>query len=340
MELKPGKLDPELLADLLSENVVRDERVLIRPGVGRDACAIAMDGRCLVVKTDPITFATDRIGWYVVQINANDLATVGARPAWFLVTVLLPERDTDEGLVRRIWGDLRRAVHSVGCSLCGGHTEVTVGLDRPILVGQMLGEVARERLVDKADVRPGDRVLLTKGIPVEGTAIMARERAEELKQRFPEEVIRRGARFLEEPGIGVVREAMAAYEAGGVRAMHDPTEGGLATGLWELAKAANLGLRADADRVPILEPGGEFCAHFGLDPLGVIASGALLICVEPRRADAVREAVEACGIRCVDIGQMRPAGDGIRLVRGGEERDMPVFAQDEIARLWSTGPRR
>jgi len=180
MALRPGKLDPRLLAELLDSNVIRDERVVIRPAVGRDVCAISMGERYLVAKTDPITFATDRIGWYVVQVNANDLATVGARPRWFLVTVLLPERGGDEALVRGIWEDLRRALDSIDCALCGGHTEVTVGLERPILVGQMLGEVERDRLIDKADARPGDRVLLTKGVPVEGTALIAREKAEAL----------------------------------------------------------------------------------------------------------------------------------------------------------------
>jgi len=335
VRFKPGKLDPELLAELLSSNIIRDERVVIRPAVGEDVCAIRFGDRCLVAKTDPITFATDSIGWYVVQVNANDLATAGARPRWFLVTVLLPEGKTDEALVRGIWEDLRRATESVGCSLCGGHTEVTVGLDRPILVGQMLGEVEPERLVDKTNARPGDRVLLTKGVPVEGTAIMARERREELLKCFPAELVERAARSLYDPGIGVVAEAMAACDAGGVHAMHDPTEGGLATGLWELARATGLGLRVEAERIPILEPGRTLCAHFGLDPLGVIASGALLICVEPRRAAAARQAVEACGVRCVDIGEMLPASEGITLVRGGRAMPMPTFPQDEITKLWA-----
>jgi hydrogenase expression/formation protein HypE len=335
--LRPGKLDPQLLEELLSSNVIRDERVVIRPAVGEDVCAIRFGDRCLVVKTDPITFATDSIGWYVVQVNANDLATVGARPRWFLVTVLLPEGRTDEALVRRIWDDLQGALESIGCALCGGHTEVTVGLDRPLLVGQMLGEVALNRLINKSSVRAGDRVLLTKGVPVEGTAIMARERRGELLARFPAEVVERGARFLYEPGIGVLAEAMAACEAGGVHAMHDPTEGGVATGLWELARATGLGLRADAARIPVLEPGRSFCAHFGMDPLGVIASGALLVCVEPSRADAVRRAVEACGVECVEVGQMCPPEDGVTLVRDGRAGPMPVFAQDEITRLWTQG---
>jgi len=133
MRFEPGKLDPRLLADLLDSNVIEDERVVIRPAVGRDVCAIRMDGTYLVAKTDPITFATDRIGHYVVHVNANDIATAGARPKWFLLTALLPEKGTDEALVRRIWDEVQRALDEIGCELCGGHTEVTVGLDLSLI---------------------------------------------------------------------------------------------------------------------------------------------------------------------------------------------------------------
>ena len=332
---QPGKLDPDFLAELLGEAPVSDPRVHIRPAVGEDVCAIRMDGRYLVAKTDPITFATDRIGWYVVQVNANDLATAGARPKWFLVTALLPEEGTDEDLVREIWGDLRRALEGLDCSLCGGHTEITVGLDRPILVGQMLGEVAADRLVDKQQARPGDRILLTKGVPVEGTSVIAREKGEMLEEAFSESEVESARNYLEDPGISVVAEAMAACEAGGVHAMHDPTEGGVSTGLWELGEATGLGLRVEAERIPLLEPGTAFCRHLGLDPLGVISSGTLLLCVDPEKAREVTEAVEGQGVLCVDVGEMRGEGQPAVLVREGEEGPMPVYHRDEIARLWN-----
>ncbi len=334
MNLKPGKLPPELLAELLAANTITDPRVAIRPAVGRDVCAIRMGDNYLVAKTDPITFAADRIGWYVVHVNANDIATVGARPRWFLVTALLPERDTNESLVRQISNDMRQALQQIECELVGGHTEITVGLDRPILVGQMLGEVAADRLIDKANVRPGDRVLLTKGVPIEGTAIIARECRDRLEGTFTTETIERASAFLDRPGISVLAEALAACDAGEVHAMHDPTEGGVATGLWELAQAAGCGLRVDADRIPIVEPGGAFCRHLGLDPLGTISSGSLLICAPPSDARRIEEAVRELGVDCADVGEVLPHGDGIVMVREGREGPLPTFPRDEITRLF------
>jgi len=333
MPLRPGKLDPALLARLLASNVIHDERVAIRPAVGRDVCAIRMDGTYLVAKTDPVTLAGDRIGWYVVHVNANDIATVGAQPRWFLLTALLPEGRTDQALVQRIYDDVQAALASIGCDLVGGHTEITPALDRPILVGQMLGEVAVDRLIDKAALRPGDRILLTKGVPVEATAIIAREHAARLAGRFPEETIERARRFLDEPGISVLPEAMAACYAGEVHAMHDPTEGGLATALWELAEAAGCGMVVHQDRIPVTDPGGAFCTHLGLDPLGTISSGALIICAPPQEAPAVHSAVEALGTVCGDIGEVRPRAEGCLLVRDGLPVPMPTFPQDEITKL-------
>ncbi len=332
MFLKPGKLEPELLARFLSSNVINDDRVVIRPGIGRDVCAIRMGDTYLVAKTDPVTFTADRIGWYAVHVNANDVATVGARPKWFLATVLLPENRTDEALVQSVWDDLTSALRGIGCALCGGHTEITVGLDRPIVVGQMLGEVAVDGLVDKGSTRPGDRVLLTKGVPVEGTAILARERKDDITREFGGETVREAAGFLDSPGISVLAEALAACEAGAVHAMHDPTEGGVATGLWELARAAACGILIDADRIPLLEPGRSFCRHFGIDPLGTISSGTLLLCVPPEDADGVAEAIRGLDIACTDIGEVRDESEGAVMVRDGRRMEIPVYAQDEIMR--------
>ncbi len=229
-----GKLPQELLGRLLARYATPDDRLLVGPGLGRDAAAIALDdARAMVVKTDPITFATAEIGWYLVNVNANDLACLGATPRWLVVTALLPEGRTTPALVETIFAGLRDACAALGVTLAGGHTEITHGLDRPILVGTLLGEVARDDLVQPGRARPGDRLLLTKGIAVEGTALIAGEREAEIAARHGAAFAARCRAFLREPGISVVRDAAVARAAGPVHALHDPTEGGVATGLRE-----------------------------------------------------------------------------------------------------------
>ncbi|MBC7223037.1 MAG: hydrogenase expression protein [Anaerolineae bacterium] len=330
-----GKLPMEMLARLLRRYAHPDPRVVVGPEVGEDAAAIAMGDRYLVVKTDPITFATDEIGWYVVNVNANDIATRGAAPRWFLCTLLLPEGHTDSTLVETIFSQIAQACEELGVALCGGHTEITYNLDRPVAVGVMLGEVEAERLVSTRGVQAGDAIVLTKGIAVEGTAIIAREMDSDLRERFSAEFLARCRQFLREPGISVVRDARIAARAAHVHAMHDPTEGGLATALRELATAGQVGLRVQAEAIPILPETQALCDHLGLDPLGLIASGALLIAVAPEDAARTVAALEEGGIRASVIGEATSEpGECILLKPDGRERPLPEFPRDELARLF------
>lgn len=332
--LPVGKVPVSVLGPLLAGLECSDPRLVVRPGIGQDVAAIEMGDRLLVLKTDPITFTADRIGHYLACVNANDIATAGARPRWCLVTALLPERGTTPDLVRSLFAELAGAMSALGVILCGGHSEVTAGLDRPILVGTMLGEVEKERLVDKSRVRPGDVVLMTRWIPIEGSAIMARELAPDLALGFSPDEVRRAAAFLDEPGICVVAEALAASEAACVHAMHDVTEGGLATGLIELAVATGTGLRIREDRIRIDPLAARLCRWFGLDPLGVISSGTLLVVTDPSDADKVAAAVHATGSACEAIGTLTARPGEYLLVRpDNTPRPLPEFKTDEIARL-------
>ncbi|MFQ6057674.1 MAG: AIR synthase family protein [Anaerolineae bacterium] len=329
-----GKLDMDLLMALLARYGSVNERVVVGPGIGEDAAVIDFGDRYLVAKTDPITFATDEIGWYAIHVNANDIAAMGAVPRWFLATILLPEGETDQQLVEGIFAQLSAACHELDISLCGGHTEITYGLDRPIVVGQMLGEVAKERLVTTAGAQAGDKVILTKGIAIEATSIMAREREGDLRSKYPQALIDRCKGFLHDPGLSVVREAEIAVATGRVHAMHDPTEGGLATGLYELARAAGVGLMVRKEAIPILPETAMLCREFGLDPLGVIASGSLLITVPSADSARVVAALERAGIAAAVIGRVWEVGRGVKLEVDGELVDLPWFERDEIAKLF------
>ena len=332
-----GKLPHDVLQRMLERHTKADPSVLVGPGVGMDAAVIDFGGKCLVAKTDPITFATDRIGWYAVNISANDIAATGARPRWFLATVLLPEGKADEDLVESIFLDLASSCDELGITLCGGHTEVTYGLDRPVVIGQLLGEAERGRISTSADARPGDRLLLTKGIVVEGTAILAREKRDELLEQFSAGFLDRCAGFLDDPGISVVREAIALSEACDRVAMHDPTEGGLATALYEMATASGVGMFIERDAVPVFPETERLCDLYQLDPWGLIASGSLLAAVGPSEAGKAIEAIEQAGVECYQIGEVLPRGSGLKIKTGEQVTDLPTFEADELGKVFGDG---
>ncbi len=340
IRLAVGKLPPELLEGLLSSlRIPRGSGVVIGPRFGEDAAVIDLarrggqGGKYLVATTDPITFTAERLGWYAVNINANDVATLGARPRWFLATLLLPEGRTTPALARRIFQDTLGACRALEVTLCGGHTEITAGLDRPIVVGLMLGEARRNDLMLKSRQRPGDVVILTKGIAIEGTAILARERAATLERKLGAQLVRRARRLLFSPGISVVREARLAAQVRGVHAMHDPTEGGLLAGLYELARAGRVGLRIWREKVPVLPETLAFSRVLRFDPLALIASGALLIVASPRAAPKLLRTLAKHRVRAEAIGEVCPENEGLEVLDGGRRRPLKPPARDEIARL-------
>jgi hydrogenase expression/formation protein HypE len=336
--LPAGKLPHDVLRRLLRRHTGGDDpRVLVGAGVGEDAAVIDFGATCLVAKTDPITFATDRIGWYAVHVNANDIAAMGATPRWFLATVIVPEALATEALFDDILGQIHAACDSLGVTVTGGHSEISDCVDRPLVVGQMLGEVKGDAVVRSCGLQPGDDVLLTKGLAIEATAIIARERAHDLRARGWLQVdLDRCAGYLTDPGISVVTDARVALAAGEIHAMHDPTEGGVATGLLELATASGVGLEVFAEQLVVSEDSRRLCAAFDLDPLGVISSGALLIGCAPASTPAITGALEDAGIPCARIGRTCPSDVGLHVrAANGARTDLPRFAVDEIARLFA-----
>jgi hydrogenase expression/formation protein HypE len=331
-----GKLPSDVLGRLLDEYRLEDERVVLGAKIGEDAAVLDMGERYLVAKTDPITFATDQIGWYAVHVNANDVVTTGARPLWFLATVLLPADNSDQTLVEEILRQIHASCQELGISLVGGHTEITYGLDRPVVVGLMLGEVQKEHLILTGGAQVGDAIVLTKGIAIEATAIIAREKEASLRKRgYGDDLLVRAQGYLHNPGISVFREARLASENFEVHAMHDPTEGGLATGLREVAVAAGVGMMIEGEKIEILPESSLLCGEFGLDPLGTIASGALLLALPAEQAGRLVEMLLSEMIPAAVIGQIRPSSEGIKIRSGGVVRDLPSYARDEIAKLFA-----
>jgi hydrogenase expression/formation protein HypE len=332
-----GKLPSQLLADLLARiGFYSSGRVVVGPGVGQDAAVIDMGDRLLVAKSDPITFASDLIGWYAVHVNANDVACMGARPAWFLATVLLPE-GAAPSLAEAIFQQVLDACQAMEIELVGGHFEITHSLERPIVVGAMLGETERGRLVRGSGAQSGDCLILTKGIAIEGTAVLAREAGQSLERLgVPAAVLEEARGYIFRPGLSVVREAMLAVELAPIHAMHDPTEGGLATALYELATAGGVGLAVREEAIEVLPCTGAICRAAALEPLGLLASGALLIALPPDHCDALLARLSEAGIAAACIGSVKHHSEGIIIERRiGKGEPLPQFARDEVARFLS-----
>jgi len=323
-----GKLPHSRLDKLLgSLPVPHRAGVVLGPGIGEDAAAVRIGDQTLVVATDPVTFAAERIGWYAVQINANDVAACGAQPRWFSACVLLPDQGPQP--VGDIFGDVARACEELKVAVIGGHTEVTAGLDRPVVVGQMMGLAHADRVIRSGGARVGHAIVMTKAAAIEATAIVARERSRQLRRRCPAGLLARAARFLFDPGISVVGEAMIATRAG-ASAMHDPTEGGVLTGLWEMAVASGKRFVVDTQAIPVLPETRQLCELTGLDPLRSIGSGSLLVTIGPRKVDDLLRRLQRGGVPAARIGMVAAGKSGL-FDPGG--RRITVSATDEIARL-------
>jgi hydrogenase maturation factor len=330
-----GKLPPELLAKIIGGDI-QDERVIVGPRIGFDCAVVSAGDTYLVFKSDPITFASDEIGWYAVQVNANDIATTGATPRWFLTTYLLPESKTTPKLVEGISAQVKHACTQIGVTIIGGHTEITYGLDRPIIVGTMIGEVAPEKLVTPDKLNPGDTLLLTKGVPIEATAILGREFPAELADVLTPAELHTAQHYLHNPGISVLRDAQIAVQHGRVTAMHDPTEGGLAGGLWELAIAGGHTLVINPSTIPIPPLARKICAHFDLDPLATIASGALLLACHPDDAQDISAALAESGIACAMIGTVERGEPQVWQNADGGRALLPRPEGDEITKVYES----
>jgi len=294
-----------------------------------------MGDHYLIVKSDPITFVQDRIGWYVVNINANDIAAMGGIPRWFLVTMLLPERRTTTAVIEEIMRDLTDSCAELGISLIGGHTEVTHGLKHPILSGTMLGEVEKARLINNSMIGEGDLLYITKGVAIEATSIIAREKRDQVIGQFGELFYDRCLHFLRDPGISVLADARRILESErGIRVtgMHDPTEGGVLMGAYEMAAGAGIGLTVDAGEIPIFQETQALCDFFDLSPLGLIASGALLVSVI--REDAAKLEALFNGNGITRIGAFGSRGKGIYVKEGRRRRTLKPSARDEITKLF------
>lgn len=327
--LRCGKLPHHLLEELLKSLTWEDERIIIGPRVGEDAAVVKWEGKLLVLSSDPITFTSDLLGWYVVMVNANDIASMGAKPRYLLLTLLLPPGSTFS-LVASILEQAKTACDELGVSIIGGHTEITEDLPRPIAIGMMVGE-AEKVVIPSA--KEGDLLFLTKGIAIEGTSILAREFSSLLMEKgIAPEVMEKAKNYIFHPGISVVKEALLVSDY--ATAMHDPTEGGLANALFELCRVCDVGSLIYESAIPILPECALICEAFNINPLGLISSGALLFTLPKGKEEKILEELRREGVNCALIGEIKTKDFGIKILRkSGKCEEMPYFPRDEVARI-------
>jgi len=334
-KFQAGKLNPALLKRLLKKcQGKKDKRVIVGPKIGEDATIIDFSDRYLVVKTDPITYTSQKIGYFAPIINANDIACRGAKPRWFLATILLPERKTDSELVEEIFKDIDRACKELGVSVVGGHTEITPGISNPIVVGTMIGEVEKEKLIITSQARVGDLILLVKPVAIEGTAIIAREKEKELRKRgYKDNFIKRAQNLIFNPGISIVKEALLASKFD-VHAMHDITEGGILGALWELSFASKCGMVVFEDKIPILKECKILCQEFNLDPLKLIGSGSFILTASEKEALEIIKLFTKEKIECAVIGEIQEKSFGLKIKRGNKILKFSYPKRDEITKIF------
>ncbi len=340
--LLPGKVPNRLLKEILANLSIEDTSIILGPGVGEDAAVVELplagssEVPSLVFKSDPITFVGEHLGRYAVTINANDIATTGAKPRWLLVDGLFPPGTTAEN-IRDVVCDFAAAAKELGVTVCGGHSEITDAVSRSVLSGFLVGTVARNELMRKQDMRQGDVILMTKTVGCEGTGILAREFADTLyKNGMMKEEIKEASGFTEH--ISILPEAKIAAASGMVNVMHDVTEGGIAAAVWELSAAGGHTLTIDMDLIPVSKITARICRAVGIDPLGLIGSGSLLIISKPEGAEGLLNDLHETGIQVGRIGTVGESGTGIKAFRDGVPAEWPEFETDELTRLYEKSP--
>jgi HAD superfamily hydrolase (TIGR01509 family) len=323
--LAPGKVPWELVAEVVARTLPPE--VVLGPGAGEDAALVRLGGELWAVASDPVSFTARDAGRLAVTVNANDVAVCGARPSLFLAVLLVAPDEADPERIRELLGQVVAACDRLGVALIGGHTEVTPGLDHSVVVGTMLGRVMG-RAITTGGLRDGDLVGMTRWAGLEGTAILLAELGPRLRALHGEGAFRELDAVLSGDWLSVVPEAVAAAADPAVSALHDVTEGGVGEALWELQRASGLSLEIDLERVPVRPETRLLCGELGIDPLGLIGSGALLVgCAEEGR-ERVAAALAAAGVGIEWIGRARAGG-------GHAERSYPRFERDEILRAFA-----
>ena len=327
--MNEGKLPPAVLERLLKHTAPAGPDVLVGAEAGEDA-AVVRGGRRLVVTADPITFTEENIGHYAVAVNCNDVVAMGGRPRYLITTLLLPPRFPASRL-QAVFRELRSAAATAGVLWIGGHTEVTSAVTRVVISAQAIGFLRRSPLLTSA-ARPGQALVMTKWAALEAATLIARERPAEVRRLLGAGGHREVLGWLRTPGIGILPEGRI-LERFRLAAGHDPTEGGIATGIHEIAVRSGVGILLWGEDIPVHPHARAICRRFGMDPLGALSSGVFLFTAAPGEARRACAALDRKGIPSAVIGEITAASGKVQIRSAGVLRALRRFARDEVLKL-------
>ncbi len=315
-----------------------DPDVILGAAFGEDVALTRVGDDILISHVDPIVGAIDNVGWLAVHVACNDIATSGSPPRWILPLILVPTPH-DEVLLGRIMRDAERAAKEIDVSIIGGHSGYSSGLSRPLIAVTALGTASGRKVVRTSGAKIGDHVLITKGVAIEGTAILAQDFAD-VAQKFglSKKDIKKAGQLMGE--VSVVREAVLLAEHGAT-AMHDVTRGGLLETLLEISNLSDVGIEIDFSRLPISPMVSQFAEAFKFDPLRMISSGTLAATVSPDMIEETIDSLNTIGVLSADVGHVTNKV-GVSILRKGKTtihyRKIRC-EEDELARMWELYPR-
>jgi hydrogenase maturation factor len=330
MTLPPGKIPIDILKDIVFRNLgAPRSEIALGPSAGIDGAVLNIGNVSLISSMDPITGAADQIGWLAVNVNANDVATFGCEPRFLLSCILLPNKSTI-ATVESITKQMSTAAEDLGIAIVGGHCETTPRLKTPIVVGCAIGITEKNNYVTAAGANQGDKLILTKSAAIEGTAILATDRQTQLRKALDKKTVKNAKQFRRR--ISIVKDALTAFRTGGVHAMHDPTEGGVAGAIHEMADASNLGVKVLRKKIRVEPETARICEFYQIDPLQLIASGSLLIAADPASAEKIVKTLRKNMIHAEIIGEFLPSSEKRLLIH--ENGKAEALARPETDQLW------
>ena len=298
-----GKVPNNILKDVVFKYLgVKSENVIDGPHVAGDSAIIKVGNRnYIALKTDPITGAVKNIGRHAIIINSNDIISRGAIPKYFMATILLPPKSSIDDL-KEICMDLHNASLELNISIIGGHSEVTDVVSSPVIIGQMIGEIDEDNLLDARNIDVGDQIILTKSVGIEGCSIIAHDHYNLIENLIEEDMIKKAKNLIDQ--ISVYEEGLIARKIGGVKFMHDPTEGGLIGGLIELCEFINKGFIIYEDKIPIYPEVEMICKALEIGPLRLLGRGALIIICERDSSKELIDKIKTKNVNADIIGEI------------------------------------